>query len=92
VMAHGFSTADFRYGPIAVCAPRLPPYSSQAPARPTRTRCAAARARAGWPVLGHAGECLLATVRGQQLALARCQALGIGPDQPAGLSKVTLTH
>jgi glucosamine--fructose-6-phosphate aminotransferase (isomerizing) len=43
-------------------------------------------------VLGHAGECLLATVRGQQLALARCQAHGIDPDQPAGLSKVTLTH
>jgi glucosamine--fructose-6-phosphate aminotransferase (isomerizing) len=48
--------------------------------------------RVGWPGLGHVGECLLATVRGQRLALARCQALGIDPDQPAGLSKVTLTH
>jgi hypothetical protein len=30
-------------------------------------------------------------VRSQQLALARCQALGIDPDQAAGLNKVTLS-
>jgi glucosamine--fructose-6-phosphate aminotransferase (isomerizing) len=37
------------------------------------------------------GECLLATVRGQQLALSLARRLGIDPDQPAGLNKVTLT-
>jgi glutamine---fructose-6-phosphate transaminase (isomerizing) len=109
VMAHGFSTADFRHGPIAVCGPEAPAVllAGSGPAdrdtaalRPELDRRGAASkligtepaARAGWPALGHAGECLLATVRGQQLALARCQALGIDPDQPAGLSKVTLTH
>jgi len=39
-----------------------------------------------------ATDCLLATVRGQQLALGICRRLGIDPDQPAVLSKVTLTH
>jgi glucosamine--fructose-6-phosphate aminotransferase (isomerizing) len=106
VMADGFSTADFRHGPIAVCGPRRPPAPrTLRPGRPGRSAARAGQPgchepadrhrtgrRAGWPVLGHAGECLLATVRGQQLALARCQALGIDPDQPAGLSKVTLTH
>jgi glucosamine--fructose-6-phosphate aminotransferase (isomerizing) len=109
VMAHGFSTADFRHGPIAVCGPESPAVllAGSGPAdqdtatlRPELARRGAAstligtsaEARVSWPTLGHAGECLLATVRGQQLALARCQALGIDPDQPSGLSKVTLTH
>jgi glucosamine--fructose-6-phosphate aminotransferase (isomerizing) len=109
VMAHGFSTADFRHGPIAVCGPEAPAVllAGSGPAdqdtvqlRPELDRRVATSlligtepaARVSWPVLGHAGEGLLATVRGQQLALARCQALGIDPDQPAGLNKVTLTH
>lgn len=49
-------------------------------------------ARLSWPALGSAAEAILATVRGQQLALALCDARGIDPDQPSGLSKVTLTH
>ena len=109
VMAHGFSTADFRHGPIAVCGPDSPAVllAGSGPAdqdtatlRPELARRGAAstligtapEARVSWPALGHAGECLLATVRGQQLALARCHALGVDPDQPSGLSKVTLTH
>jgi glutamine---fructose-6-phosphate transaminase (isomerizing) len=109
VMAHGFSTADFRHGPIAVCGPESPAVllAGSGPAdqdtstlSPELARRGAASAligtepaaRVSWPALGHAGEGLLATVRGQQLALARCEALGIDPDQPAGLSKVTLTH
>lgn len=109
VMAHGFSTADFRHGPIAVCGPGAPAVllAGSGPAdQDTATlgpelarRGAAAtligtatEARISWPALGHAGECLLATVRGQQLALARCHALGIDPDHPSGLNKVTLTH
>ncbi|MCW2945147.1 MAG: hypothetical protein JWR24_1864 [Actinoallomurus sp.] len=45
-----------------------------------------------WAALGDLGECLLATVRGQQLAHATATALGIDPDRPTGLNKVTLTH
>jgi len=35
---------------------------------------------------------ILATVRGQQLALASSLRRGLNPDAPAGLSKVTATH
>jgi glucosamine--fructose-6-phosphate aminotransferase (isomerizing) len=34
--------------------------------------------------LGACAECILATVRGQQLAVAAAQALGVDPDRPAG--------
>ncbi len=34
---------------------------------------------------------ILAVVRGQQLALARARMIGLDPDHPVGLSKVTLT-
>jgi glucosamine--fructose-6-phosphate aminotransferase (isomerizing) len=45
-----------------------------------------------YPPAAGAAECILATIRGQQLALHLCQELGIDPDQPPGLNKVTLTH
>jgi glucosamine--fructose-6-phosphate aminotransferase (isomerizing) len=35
---------------------------------------------------------LLAVVRGQQVAAALARRRGLDPDNPAGLSKVTLTH
>jgi glucosamine--fructose-6-phosphate aminotransferase (isomerizing) len=35
---------------------------------------------------------ILATIRGQQLALAASLLRGLDPDAPAGLSKVTATH
>jgi len=35
---------------------------------------------------------ILATIRGQQLALASALLRGLDPDAPAGLSKVTATH
>jgi glutamine---fructose-6-phosphate transaminase (isomerizing) len=35
---------------------------------------------------------ILATVRGQQFALASSLRRGLNPDAPAGLSKVTETH
>jgi glucosamine--fructose-6-phosphate aminotransferase (isomerizing) len=108
LMAHGFSTADFRHGPIAVCGPNAPALllAGSGPAdRDTldlRTALAERRApvllagtapeaQLPWPALGHLGECLLATVRGQQLALATSRRLGVDPDQPTGLNKVTLT-
>lgn len=109
VMAHGFSAADFRHGPIAVCGPDTPAVllAGSGPAdddtRALRPELAARSAHvaefgtgtdadAAWPALGTMAECVLATVRGQQLALATAVHLGIDPDQPTGLNKVTLTH
>ena len=110
VMAQGFSTADFRHGPIAVCGPGAPAVllTGNGPAdQDTRelvdildTRQSESiligpvgtGARITIPSLDGAADCLLATVRGQQLALALCRARGIDPDHPLGLSKVTLTH
>lgn len=112
VMAHGFSTADFRHGPIAVCGPDAPAVllAGSGPADDdTRDVREALRARGArtlligtataevaadipYPPAATAAECILATVRGQQLALHLCQELGIDPDQPPGLNKVTLTH
>jgi glucosamine--fructose-6-phosphate aminotransferase (isomerizing) len=108
LMAHGFSTADFRHGPIAVCGPAAPAVllagSGPADADTLDLRGAlgargattvlagtAADADLPWPALGHLGECLTATVRGQQLALATSRVLGVDPDQPQGLDKVTMT-
>ncbi|MCU1642056.1 MAG: hypothetical protein JWN03_2331 [Nocardia sp.] len=109
LMAHGFSTADFRHGPIAVTGPGTPAVllAGSGPADtdtldlryPLTARYAqivlagtAPEATVTWPALGHLGECLLATIRGQQLALAVSRALGIDADHPTGLAKVTLTH
>lgn len=109
LLAHGFSTADFRHGPIAVTGPGTPALllAGSGPAdtdtlelrEPLAARYApiilagtATEAPITWPALGHLGECLLATVRGQQLALALSRALGIDADHPTGLAKVTLTH
>ena len=109
LMAHGFSSADFRHGPIAVCGPDAPAVllAGSGPAdddtralRPELAERTASviefgtgpEADAAWPALGTMAECILATVRGQQLALATAAYLGIDPDQPVGLNKVTLTH
>lgn len=109
LMAHGFSTADFRHGPIAVCGPNAPALllAGSGPAdadtldlraalaarrAPVVLAGAAAEADLPWPALGHLGECLPVTVRGQQLALAVARRLGLDPDHPTGLTKVTLTH
>lgn len=112
VLAHGFSTADFRHGPIAVCGLETPAVllAGSGPAdEDTRDVRAALRDRGAhtiligapahevtpdvsYPPLGTAVECILATIRGQQLAFHLCQELGIDPDQPPGLNKVTLTH
>jgi glucosamine--fructose-6-phosphate aminotransferase (isomerizing) len=108
-MAHGFSSADFRHGPIAVCGPDAPAVllAGSGPADDdTRALAETLTARgaqvmhagtdpaatAMWPALGHAGECLLATVRGQQVAYHSSRLRGVDPDEPSGLTKVTLTH
>ncbi|MGW4241366.1 SIS domain-containing protein [Nocardia sp. NPDC004722] len=109
IMAPGFSTADFRHGPIAVTGENAPAVllagSGPADADTVNLRATltdrdaettligtAPDAEVSWPALGHLGEAILATVRGQQLALAISRARGIDPDRPAGLQKVTLTH
>ncbi|MFJ7249467.1 hypothetical protein ACIQWA_33225 [Kitasatospora sp. NPDC098652] len=107
-MAHGFSAADFRHGPIAVGGPSAPALllAGSGPAdqdtldlrlalaerrTPVLLAGTATHADLPWPATGGLGECLLATVRGQQLALETSQFLGVDPDQPIGLNKVTLT-
>ena len=109
IMAHGFSSADFRHGPIAVCGPDAPAVllAGSGPAdddtRALRAELSARSAHvaelgtgsaadAVWPALGTMAECVLAVLRGQQLALATAAHLGIDPDEPTGLNKVTLTH
>lgn len=109
VMAHGFSSSDFRHGPIRVSgagSPIVALAGSLATDADTRELRGAADARgapfhligttpasaAGWPALGTMAEGILATVRGQQLALSLARELGADPDQPAGLQKITLTH
>lgn len=108
-MAHAFSTADFRHGPIAVCGPDAPAVliagsgivdqdttrvRENLAARGARTILVAADSNAdiGFPRAAGALECIAATIRGQQLALATCRALGVDPDAPAGLNKVTQTY
>ncbi|WP_220040703.1 SIS domain-containing protein [Streptomyces tateyamensis] len=108
LMAHGFSTADFRHGPIAVCGPAAPALllAGSGPADPDTLdlRAALAGRRAPvllagtspdadlpWPATGTLTECVLATVRMQQLALATARQLGADPDHPSGLKKVTMT-
>jgi glutamine---fructose-6-phosphate transaminase (isomerizing) len=108
-MAHGFSTADFRHGPIAVCGPDAPAVllAGSGPAdhdtrelrqvleergTPTVLLGTGQGDDVGWAAGDGLTDCLLATIRGQQLALAMCRRLGIDPDQPTGLNKVTLTH
>jgi glucosamine--fructose-6-phosphate aminotransferase (isomerizing) len=109
MMAHGFSTADFRHGPIAVCGPGAPAVliAGSGPAdqdtADVRDELAGRGARSivvgsgptsdiELPRRSGAVECIAATIRGQQLALATCRVLGIDPDAPAGLNKITLTH
>lgn len=109
MMAQGFSAADFRHGPIAVCGPDAPALllggtepadmdtrSLRPPLDERGARSIVFGSAAGddvsWPAADGASDCLLATVRGQQLALAVSRRLGVDPDQPGGLNKVTLTH
>lgn len=108
IMAHAFSTADFRHGPIRLAAAHLPvlAFAGSSPAdRDTDELIIELRQRGTAPLVVGSGaqatltiarsepeiEALLATVRGQQVALHAARHLGLDPDIPAGLSKVTLT-
>lgn len=108
ILAHAFSTADFRHGPIRLAAEDLPVLAfagtsvadrdtldlvEELDGRGARPLLVGDDVRAGVSIPRTAPElqALLATVRGQQVALRTALQLGLDPDRPAGLSKVTLT-
>lgn len=108
VHAEGLSSADLLHGPIAALDTRLPVIVVSGGDRFAEDEAAlAARlGTEGVPyaVCGKLGDLplpatssdvtapILATVRGQQLALAASLLRGLNPDAPTGLSKVTATH
>jgi glutamine---fructose-6-phosphate transaminase (isomerizing) len=107
VHAEGLSSADLLHGPIAALDSRLPVIvvSGGEKFAADEAALAARLATEGVPyaVCGTDGDLplppasdvtspILATVRGQQLALAASLLRGLNPDAPAGLSKVTATH
>ena len=108
VFAEALSVADMRHGPIAAVTPGVLVVSVSAPGPAASGIEAFEDELSARGVevirIGSAGDLrlpasmpealqpVLATVRGQQLALATAQALGLDPDHPAGLTKVTLTH
>jgi glucosamine--fructose-6-phosphate aminotransferase (isomerizing) len=107
VHAEGLSSADLLHGPIAALDARLPVIVVSGGDRFSSDEAAleARLATEGVPytVCGRRGDLplpaasevttpILATVRGQQLALAASLLRGLNPDAPAGLSKVTATH
>lgn len=107
VHAEGLSSADLLHGPIAALDSRLPVIVVSGGERfaADEAALAARLATEGVPyaVCGTGGDLplptasevtspILATVSGQQLALAASLLRGLNPDAPAGLSKVTATH
>jgi glucosamine--fructose-6-phosphate aminotransferase (isomerizing) len=108
VHAEGLSSADLLHGPIAALDTRLPVLVVSGGSRfaADEAALAARLATEGVPyaVCGTGadlplpeGACevtapILATIRGQQLALASSLLRGLNPDAPTGLSKVTATH
>lgn len=101
ILAEGFSTADLRHGPIATAfagAPVLLVDAGGPAADDTRDLGRTLTARNASVVMISEKESLPeparaigAVVRGQQLARALALAKGADPDQPAGLTKITLT-
>jgi glucosamine--fructose-6-phosphate aminotransferase (isomerizing) len=96
LLVEGFSVEEFRSGPLggfdAETAVVLLAGPGHAAVRSLRARLRARGAHvlaigsADLPLPGLAGsgaECVLATVRGQQLAVAAARALGVDPDRPA---------
>ena len=107
ILAEGLSAADLRHGPIAATGPGVPlltidgggpaagdlqEVGALARARGADVaRCGPGDAELPLPPTPEALAVVTATVRGQQLALALAEGLGVDPDAPRGLSKVTAT-
>jgi glucosamine--fructose-6-phosphate aminotransferase (isomerizing) len=101
--SQGFSVADFLHGPIAIAHEGTTAVAYAAPGPVAKdVREAAARARDGEagdadlrvPIPAGVPEALaplVHVVRAQQLALHATLALGLDPDKPRGLTKVTPT-
>jgi glutamine---fructose-6-phosphate transaminase (isomerizing) len=107
VHAEGLSSADLLHGPIAALDARLPVIVVSGGERFAADEASLvdrlAAEQVPYAVCGNGGDLplplasevttpILATVRGQQLALASSLLRGLDPDAPAGLSKVTATH
>lgn len=102
VHAEGISSADLLHGPIAALDHDLPVLALRS-GGPIDRDLDALSQRLGdesvplvqWPPRPGMAESLapiVATVRGHQLARAWALARGLDPDEPAGLTKVTLTR
>jgi glucosamine--fructose-6-phosphate aminotransferase (isomerizing) len=107
VHAEGLSSADLLHGPITALDAALPVVLVSGGDRfaGDESELAARLTAIGVPyaVCGPGGELpvpgaseviapILATIKGQQLALASALLRGLDPDAPAGLRKVTETH
>ncbi len=84
------SLVDFLHGPAAVCAPVVALLDDDDPNRGGLSH--ADVQHLAWAPTGDAGvDRISMVVAGQRLALAWALALGVDPDDPKGLRKVTLT-
>jgi len=102
IHAEGISSADLLHGPIAALDPDLPVLTLRSGGRTdTDLDALGDRLRVGGiptaqrapaPGLAEMLQPIVATVHGQQLALAWARARGLEPDAPLGLSKVTATR
>lgn len=102
VHAEGISSADLLHGPIAALDAELPVLvlrgggrtDSDLDALGERLAADAIPTAWWWPAPGLAEtlQPIVATVHGQQVALAWARARGLDPDAPLGLSKVTATR
>lgn len=110
ILAHGYSSADLRHGPIAVVEREFPVLAftssgraaadmedlvGQLAGRGARVHRVGDDAGATLGVPAGVSEplaALPATVRAQQVAHALALRLGLDPDTPEGLSKVTRTR
>jgi glucosamine--fructose-6-phosphate aminotransferase (isomerizing) len=85
------SLVDFLHGPAAVVAPVVALVTAD---DPNRDALATADVQhLSWQPTGDAGlDPIAMVVAGQRLALAWAGALGVDPDDPKGLAKVTMTR
>jgi glucosamine--fructose-6-phosphate aminotransferase (isomerizing) len=85
------SLVDFLHGPAAVVAPVVALVAAD---DPNRDALATADVQhLSWQPTGDAGlDPIAMVVAGQRLALAWAGALGVDPDDPKGLAKVTMTR